>query len=274
MPRRSEDRVWVEDRLARMPLLRATYLHHQFSTHTHDNYVIGANVSGAAVCTDECDLVLSPGMLGVVPPGVPHGGRRAGVDPWDYRAVYPSAAFMTGLFRDIVDRENAEPALAHSFFLDHDLHREFLRAHRALRCTHDPLEGEVRMTDVLSTVLLRYGRNGRSSRRIGREHRGVTRAIEFIDTHLDAPLSLSRIAESAGLSRYHFLRVFSRETHLTPHAFVMRRRVERARALLRAGLPIAEAAGQAGFADQSHLSRRFKEYVGVTPGEYVRGLAH
>ena len=71
------------------------------------------------------------------------------------------------------------------------------------------------------------------------------------------------------MSRYHLLRVFKRATGLTPHAFHVQHRVERAKSLLRSGLPIVQVAADTGFVDQSHFTRAFKHLVGATPGQYL-----
>jgi hypothetical protein len=61
---------------------------------------------------------------------------------------------------------------------------------------------------------------------------------------------------------------------MTPHAYQLQIRVRRAKTLLLAGTPIAQAAGEAGFWDQAHLTRHFKRTIGVTPARYIAGLAN
>ena len=75
----------------------------------------------------------------------------------------------------------------------------------------------------------------------------------------------------AGLSRYHFLRAFRRETGVTPHAYLTGRRIAAAKALLAGDQPLSEVALACGFYDQSHFSRSFKGCTGLTPGQYRRG---
>jgi AraC-like DNA-binding protein len=98
------------------------------------------------------------------------------------------------------------------------------------------------------------------------------RVVSFIDDNLDAPLTLDRLAEEAELSKYHFSRVFRQEVGLPPWSFVRRARVDRARGLLERGASPAAAAVEAGFCDQSHLTRAMKEIVGKTPKQVQKGL--
>jgi len=96
----------------------------------------------------------------------------------------------------------------------------------------------------------------------------VGRVVDFVDEHLDQPLNLDRLAEEANLSKYHFLRLFREEVGQTPWAYVRDLRIKKAKRLLEQGVPPAEAAVEAGFFDQSHLTKAFKESEGTTPREY------
>ncbi|KAF5028616.1 HTH-type transcriptional activator Btr [anaerobic digester metagenome] len=91
---------------------------------------------------------------------------------------------------------------------------------------------------------------------------------------LDRKVTLRDMASTLGVSQYHFLRAFKRQTGLPPHVFRTQRRVELARNLVRHGTPLSEVAQLAGFADQPHFTNTFKLYTGVTPGHYAARTAH
>ena len=93
--------------------------------------------------------------------------------------------------------------------------------------------------------------------------------LEYIDGHLHEPLSLTQLAELAGLSVWRFATVFRQRMGQSPYRYICRRRVERAQQLLSQGVPPARVAGETGFYDQSHLSRRFKSLCGMTPGQFA-----
>lgn len=97
--------------------------------------------------------------------------------------------------------------------------------------------------------------------------RQVQRAIDYIRENLDGNLSLLQIARAAGVGVSHLKTQFKECTGLAVHQFVVQRRVEMALGLLQiGGLSIAEVAAQAGFSDQSHLSRCMRRVLGVSPG--------
>jgi AraC-like DNA-binding protein len=84
------------------------------------------------------------------------------------------------------------------------------------------------------------------------------------------PPTLEELALVTGVGPFALMRAFRAETGLPPHAYLNQLRVRQARELLDRGVPPAEAAAEAGFADQAHLTRHFKRAVGVPPGAYQR----
>ena len=100
----------------------------------------------------------------------------------------------------------------------------------------------------------------------------LRRVSEFIAAHLAAPLSVMDLASCAGLSPHHFARAFRRSTGESPHAFVLRCRIERAKEILSGGMAVSDVAALCGFSSQSHFTARFRQMTGVTPGQFVRGI--
>jgi AraC family transcriptional regulator len=94
------------------------------------------------------------------------------------------------------------------------------------------------------------------------------RAVDYVEAHLGDDLSLASVAAEAGLSPYHFARVFRASTGLSPHQYVIRRRVERARDLLATtDRSLSSIAREVGFASGSHLTMHVRRVLGVSPSE-------
>jgi AraC family transcriptional regulator len=102
----------------------------------------------------------------------------------------------------------------------------------------------------------------------------LRRVRDYIEAHLDDELSLTVLADIACLSPYHFSRSFKEAAGVGPQRYVIQRRLERAKTLLRRTCePLAQIAQEAGFADQSHLTSIFRRELGVTPGRFRAALA-
>ena len=99
--------------------------------------------------------------------------------------------------------------------------------------------------------------------------RVVRRLREHIDSNIDQRISVEALAKLANLSVCYFVRAFKQSVGVTPHDYLIRRRVERTMELLsRTEMSLSEIALAAGFADQSHCARRFRQHVGMSPRDY------
>jgi AraC-like DNA-binding protein len=97
------------------------------------------------------------------------------------------------------------------------------------------------------------------------------RARRYIDERYDLPLDLTEISRQACLSRYHFLRLFRDEFATTPHQYLIQRRIERAKELLRSrGLSVTDVCFEVGFQSLGSFSSLFRRWVGHAPISYRR----
>ncbi|MFC7548153.1 helix-turn-helix domain-containing protein [Plantactinospora sp. GCM10030261] len=102
----------------------------------------------------------------------------------------------------------------------------------------------------------------------------LRRARDHADRHYPEPLDLGALAAVAGLSKFHFQRLFTATYGLSPAAHLSQRRVERAQDLLRAtNLTVTEVCHAVGFSSLGSFSRRFRELVGESPSEFQRRWA-
>jgi AraC family transcriptional regulator len=110
----------------------------------------------------------------------------------------------------------------------------------------------------------------------------LRRIRDRIEAELDTELSLASLAKESGYSRAHFLRMFRAATGLTPHQYVLERRLSTAQQLLRQSkMLLADIALKCGFSSQTHMNDVFRKRLGVTPLEYrrdiqdaIRNIAH
>jgi transcriptional regulator GlxA family with amidase domain len=105
----------------------------------------------------------------------------------------------------------------------------------------------------------------------GLSRRALNRACSFIADNLGERFTLDDVAKQAGVSRFHFARLFRVSTGDSPMAYLLKSRIERAKQmLLQEDRPVCEIAAALGFCDQSHLTRTFRRLTGLTPREFAR----
>jgi AraC family transcriptional regulator len=128
------------------------------------------------------------------------------------------------------------------------------------------------MLQALAVVLLQ---SQSTMPRLFRPHRGglaptkLKRVLEYVDSNLDREISLTNLAEAAGLSAAHLCNAFRHSTGKSPHKFVMHARIERAKELLRKpGLRVIDAAIASGFKNSQHFARVFRSACHLTPTQY------
>jgi len=128
------------------------------------------------------------------------------------------------------------------------------------------------LANLLAVHLLRhYTTGGSDPKRFsgGLSARKLKQVMAFVAENYSSDVCLAELANVAGMSSFHFAREFKRTTGTTPHQYLMKFRVERAKALLaEAQLPLTEVGLQSGFSNQSHFTRLFRRFTGTTPHSY------
>lgn len=129
------------------------------------------------------------------------------------------------------------------------------------------------LVSALLVGLLRIG--PKTDRKRGQlPPRQLKRAIEYIEDNCGRNIRLQELADLAGLSQSYFCSAFKTSTGMPPHKWQMRARIDRAKALLaKPEMTLAAAAAAAGFSDQAHLTRVFRQVVGTTPAVWQRSRA-
>lgn len=218
--------------------------------------------------------VLNPGAITVLPAGTNFSCR---IDqPLDFVTLYLTPEF----YRRVAERNGMSegPVLRPSCAVQDDLLRSMilrLRAEAAQETGGNPRYAE----SLASAVAMHLMRDYTQVRRLEPSRIAIAlpvlrRVTEHIEANLPEPIPLTRLAQIAGLSPWHFARVFKEATGVTPHTYVIRARLQRAQERLREGeASLAEIATQTGFCDQSHLARHFRRVFGLSPSAWRRQVA-
>jgi AraC-like DNA-binding protein len=214
-----------------------------------------------------------PGRVILVNPEDVHDGGPATADcAYSYRMFYLDPEALRETASEAAGRRVGLPFFARAVVTDPDLSDRILTLHRALEAPHSLLERDGRFAEALLGLVLRHAGGRLASEPDRSAPHPLDPALDFLAHHFTDDVSLAMLADLVGIDRFRFLRQFRRRFGLPPHAYQTLLRLRHAKALLRAGETAASAALAAGFADQSHMIRKFKAVYGVTPGRYQSHL--
>ena len=268
MPRTTTHHFWRSSALPFVESRRASDSAACYAPHSHSTLSIGAVDGGESVFSRNGQRQkLVCGDVVLIPAGEVHSCNPADDGRWSYQMLYLDPEWIGG----VVGEMGAFDAMVLNRLPSDVAPR---RVHERLTQLNECLFSSATDEDKEAALLVFVGdlfAEGRLRRKVrtGVLDSARLRAVQaLIAERCAESLSLDKLAREAGMSRYHFVRAFSRAVGMTPHAWQLDRRIERARAWLEQGMSLADAALQLGFADQSHFQRAFKQRVAATPGEY------
>ncbi len=242
-------------------VLHGRFGDHAYPKHTHDVWTLFIVDHGAI----RYDLEGRAGgaetsMVSILPPHVVHDGRAADARGFTKRVLY----LETSVIGEALIGAAVDGPVLH----DPGLRARVAALHDALVDAGDGLEAETRLAFIAERIRAALGASH------GRDIWRPTDALaEQLRAHLDSrlfePITIAGAASALGASPTQLARSFSATFGITPHAYVLGRRLEAARGRILDGEPLAEVAAAVGFYDQAHLSRHFRRFIATTPGRFV-----
>ncbi|EMD1655113.1 AraC family ligand binding domain-containing protein [Pluralibacter gergoviae] len=260
------------DALGGVDMLQARYYRQRFARHVHDTFCIGVIDQGAQrFYRSGAEHVAPRGDIIIVNADDVHTGSSALEHGWAYRAIYPHPDLLNTILRELPEGKGFVPWFPDAVIHDPGLSEQLLLTFSMLAKEGNNLLKETLLLSSLTLLSVRYSRTRRPPQRLPAATERILRVKDFIESCPEADHTLTRLAELAGLSHWHFLRQFKAVTGLTPHAYLVQARLRNAKELLRQGFTILDTSMICGFTDQSHFHRHFKNSLGLTPGEFIKG---
>jgi AraC-like DNA-binding protein len=256
-------RAWKPPIRGLREVFHATFASHAYPPHTHDVWTVFIVDAGAIrYALDGRAHGAGQARVTVLPPHVVHDGRPATDAGFRKRVLY--------LETSLLGEHLIGPAVDRPIVADIGLRSDVAALHDALVCAEDLLDAETRLADVTDRIARSFGGAApeppAESGPVLAEHlRG------WFDQHLFESVTIEAAAREIGATPTQLSRAFSAVFGITPHAYVIGRRLEAARDRILAGQALADVAAEVGFCDQAHLSRRFSRFLGTTPGRYRGG---
>lgn len=245
-------------------VFHARFDQHAYPRHTHDTWTV--------LIVDRGDIRFAldgrphgsvASSVTVLPPHVTHDGRAGRSGSFVKRVLYLDDTYLDDR---LVGRAVDQPT-----FADPVLRASLAAAHGELERGGDPLAAEIHLHLASERLAARLRRRDVPA---GPPERPLAEAArDLLDAHLWTGITLQELGTAVGASPAHLARSFTARFAVSPHAYLLGRRIDAARRLLLEGMPAAEVAAEVGFHDQSHLHRHFVRHVGTTPGRFARGLS-
>ncbi|WP_433261789.1 helix-turn-helix domain-containing protein [Micromonospora vinacea] len=243
-------------------VFHAHIVDYAYPLHAHDTWTVLILDAGAIrydLDSRHCG-VSGVDYVAVLPPGVVHDGRPAANTPgFRKRNLYLDPTFLpASLIGSAVD---------HTTLRDGPLRQALARLHQVLDTDEDPLNAEARLAMIGQRLTDHLTVEPSPPTRPEPQAARALRAL--LDEHTVQAVSLAAAARLLDRSVPHLVRSFGQAFGISPHAYIIGRRVEAARKLLLAGIPPADVAITVGFCDQAHLTRHFRRHTSTTPARYA-----
>lgn len=269
----STPRFWRDDAL---PFIEARAIQDGrkicYAKHAHETFSIGAVRGGQSTMHNgTLRAQVGAGAVVVFNPQEVHACNPVDDQPWSYVMLYVDVSWLATLQHDLGLSRNVDfHAFSTGLTTQPDLYAGLNRLYAVLTDElGDSLQKHSAAITFFSDVQSALAPMPTSSDNTN--HR-LVRAAEYIRDNYTRSLKLDEICAAADLSASYLIRAFKQRYGMTPHAYLTNCRIEYSRAQLRRGKAIVDVAIEAGFADQAHLQRAFRQSVAATPGQY-RGAA-
>ncbi|GII79328.1 transcriptional regulator [Sphaerisporangium rufum] len=254
--------------------MHAHFERHVYHRHSHETYSFGVTEAGAQSFTCRgASRTSVAGMLMVFNPDDPHDGHAATEQGFTYRMLHVGPDLVADVLAAAAGRPVGPPLFAEPVVRDAGAARAVRRLHRALLDGAPPLRRDELLDTVVAGLARRAGGRPVEPRAAGSAPemaRTARIAREVLHDRDQGEITAAELAAAAGRSRFAVYRSFHAVYGMAPSDYQRQLRLRAARGLLAAGRSPAQAAAEAGFADQSHLTRWFTRCYGVTPGAYRR----
>ena len=239
-----------------------------YTRHAHEHFSIGAITAGRSTYVHEhSECEVSAGTVVLMNPGDVHACNPIDDQPWSYLMLYVDTPWLTDLQHQLgFSSDLAFRRFSTTHTGDASLFTGLKALYEVLVDTEqDVLSKHSAAVEFFTDVQQQLNPGDQPLREPNFK---LERAADYIRDHCTQLLKLEDICEAAQLSPSYLIRAFKQHYGMTPHAFLVNRRIQFAQDRLRSGHLIADVALEAGFADQAHFQRAFKQHLAATPGQY------
>ncbi len=230
--------------------------------------ILGLKKGSAKFIINDKKVILKENNLVVINPNEVHYSISDEITQ-DYYVVYIDRTWYQTLQKHIfsIDQIIALP----NEILDLNICNEFFQLFEYLYEKNDVIEKELKLLEFLK-VTLKSSFFENNIIEIDKTTQIAKEFKEYIEKNISSKLTLTQISNALGYSPYHIIRVCNQNFGLSANAYIVNKRVHRAKKLISEGIDISQAAREVGFYDQSHLTNVFKKVFALTPKAYQKDI--
>lgn len=241
----------------------------KFPNHFHDYYVIGFIEAGQRYlqCKNR-EYIINPGDITIFNPRDVHSCEQIDGKTLDYRCINVRPEIMKKTALEITGREFL-PVFSQTVLYYSELTASLQELHRMISEEETDFVKEELYLFLIGQLLHEYTENTTDpfTQELSSQFKPV---CDYMEENYARTITLDELSKLAIMSKYHFLRSFTRQKGISPYSYLETVRIDNAKKLLEAGVPPVETALRTGFHDQSHFTNFFKKFIGLTPWQYMK----
>jgi AraC-like DNA-binding protein/mannose-6-phosphate isomerase-like protein (cupin superfamily) len=238
----------------------------KFPNHFHEHYVIGFVESGRRFLTcKNREYTIDAGDLLLFNPLDPHACQQVDEKALDWRCLNIEKDVMSRIAQEITG-DASPPIFTTTVAVGSDAVPVLRELHGSIMSEAKDFTKEENLYFLMEQLVAEYAQpTAEVPPRSGRE---ILAACDYMEAHYAQSITLADLSRVCGLNKYTLLRSFTLQKGITPYQYLSTIRINRAKMLLAAGVSPIEASIRSGFSDQSHFTRFFKTFIGLTPKLY------
>jgi AraC-like DNA-binding protein len=268
-PSRGSTRLWRAPDVLDAVMLKGRFVKHRYPLHAHDTHCLALITSGSFVANIAGhEALLRRGDIVAIDADTVHAGHAGPTGSWKMRVAHFHAEELAAYTESAGMPVRSRLAIAAPVLRDAKLAQWLYGVSWCSEVNDDPFKRSETLAAAIGRIVTLHAAQ---PARLGSpqvEPRVIRAVKDQLHAELGAKLTLQTLAAAQGVMPFVLLRAFVRSTGLSPHAYQQQVRIRYAQRQLGLGAAPAAVAIEAGYADQAHFTRVFKQYTGVTPGAF------
>ncbi len=241
----------------------------KFPNHFHDYYVIGFIENGQRylLCNNK-EYIINPGDITIFNPRDIHTCEQVDGKTLDYRCINIQSDIMLRTVFEITGRKYL-PHFTQAVLYHSEIATSLRELHLMILNKETDFKKEELFLLLIEQLIREYS-DTILAQNVIETAPEIKAACDYLESNYAKTITLDDLSSLVGLSKYHFLRSFTKQNGISPYSYLETIRISNAKKLLEKGIRPIEVAFQTGFNDQSHFTNFFKKLIGLTPKQYMR----